>query len=351
MRSAPHIRWFQDCDATSTSEVGGKVAGLGELLAAGVEVPPGFAVTVAAHDVFLERHALRRSEEELLTAIDYGKVGEVAEASERLRSIVEDSDVPPVIVEAIRAAYKELSGGGVHPVPVAVRSSAVAEDLEGASFAGQLQTYLWIEGADSVVENVRRCWSGFFTVEALTYRQQHGLSDQKVLMSVGVQRMVPARSAGVMFTVNPLNGDRSKIVIESTWGLGESLVSGEVDPDRFTVDKVTLEVLSRAIASKQIEHRPDVEQRRVVIEAVAPERRDLASLSDAEVIEIARLGKMIERHHGAPQDIEWAVDDETDRVVALQARPETVWSRRERQPTVEKKGSALDYVLAGLLKR
>ena len=130
-----------------------------------------------------------------------------------------------------------------------------------------------------MVENVRRCWSGFFTVEALTYRQQHGLSNQKVLMSVGVQRMVPARSAGVMFTVNPLNGDRSKIVIESTWGLGESLVSGEVDPDRFTVDKVTLEVLSREIASKQIEHRPDVEQRRVVIEAVAPERRDLPSLS------------------------------------------------------------------------
>jgi pyruvate,water dikinase len=351
MTSAPHIRWFQDCDATSTSEVGGKCAGLGELLAAGVEVPPGFAVTVAAHDLFLERHELRRAEAELLAKIDYSSVGEVAGASERLRSLVEDSEVPSQTADAIRAAYDELCGDGEDAIAVAVRSSAVAEDLEGASFAGQLQTYLWIEGADSVIENVRRCWSGFFTVEALTYRREHGLSNQTVLMSVGVQRMVRARSAGVMFTLNPLNGDRSKIVTESTWGLGESLVSGEVDPDRFTVDKVTLEVLNRSIGNKQIEHRPDLEQRKVVIEAVEPERRAKLSLSDAEVIELARLGKMVERHHGTPQDIEWAIDGQTDRIVALQARPETVWSQRERQSTVEKKGSALDYVLAGLLKR
>ena len=170
-------------------------------------------------------------------------------------------------------------------------------------------------------------------------------------MSVGVQRMVRARSAGVMFTLNPLNGDRSKIVIESTWGLGEPLVSGEVDPDRFTVDKVTLGVLDRSIASKLIEHRPDPAQRKVVVDEVEPARRDAPSLSDQEVIELARLGKMIERHYGAPQDIEWAVDGDSGEIVALQARPETVWSRRERRPTVEKKGSALEYVLADLLKR
>jgi pyruvate,water dikinase len=170
-------------------------------------------------------------------------------------------------------------------------------------------------------------------------------------MSVGVQRMVRARSAGVMFTLNPFNGDPSKIVIESTWGLGEPLVSGEVDPDRFTVDKVTLGVLGRSVAKKLIEHRPDPAQRKVVVDELEPARRDTPSLSDQEVIELARLGKMIERHYGAPQDIEWAVDGDSEEIVALQARPETVWSRRERQPTVEKKGSALEYVLAGLLKR
>ena len=189
--------------------------------------------------------------------------------AERLRSSVEDSDVPPVIVEAIRAAYKELSGGRRPSRPWRSARARWPRTSRARASQANSQTYLWIEGADSVVENVRRCWSGFFTVEALTYRQQHGLSNQKVLMSVGVQRMVPARSAGVMFTVNPLNGDRSKVVIESTWGLGEPLVSGEVDPDRFTVDKVTLQPLNKVIGAKLIEHRPDPELRRVVVEEVA----------------------------------------------------------------------------------
>jgi pyruvate,water dikinase len=349
MTDAPHIRWFADCDATSTSEVGGKCAGLGELLAAGVAVPSGFAITVAAHEQFLASHDLRSSEAELLSSIDYDDVGEVSVASEQLRSLVEGSEVPAEAVDAIRTAYQELSGDAA--TPVAVRSSAVAEDLAGASFAGQLQTYLWIEGADSVVEHVRRCWSGFFTTEALTYRRQHQVSNQDALMSVGVQRMVRARSAGVMFTLNPLNGDRSKIVIESTWGLGEPLVSGEVDPDRFTVDKVTLGVLDRSVGKKLIEHRPDPHRRKVVVQEVDAERREAPSVSNEELVALARLGKMIERHYGAPQDVEWAVDADTDQIVVLQARPETVWSRRERQPTVEKKGSALEYVLADLLKR
>jgi pyruvate,water dikinase len=170
-------------------------------------------------------------------------------------------------------------------------------------------------------------------------------------MSVGVQRMVRARSAGVLFTLNPVNGDRSKIVIESTWGLGEALVSGEVDPDRFTVDKVTLDLLGTIVGGKQVEHRPDPSGGGVVVSEVEADRRSLRSLSDAEVVAIARLGKAIERHAGRPQDIEWAVDADTGDILVLQARAETVWSQRERPPTVEKKGSALEYVLADLLKR
>jgi pyruvate,water dikinase len=185
----------------------------------------------------------------------------------------------------------------------------------------------------------------------LTYRHQQGIGDDELLMSVGIQRMVRARSAGVMFTLNPLNGDRSKVVIESTWGLGEPLVSGEVDPDRFTVDKVTLQMLKREIGAKLIEHRPDPERREVVIAEVDETRRAAASLSDEETLELARLGKTIERRFGSPQDIEWAIDVDGDRRLVLQARPETVWSRKERKPTVEKRGSALEYVLAELLGR
>jgi pyruvate,water dikinase len=154
-----------------------------------------------------------------------------------------------------------------------------------------------------------------------------------------------------MFTLNPVNGDRSKVVIESTWGLGEPLVSGEVDPDRFTVDKVTLQLLQTEIGRKLIEHRPDLERRTVVVSDVEEKRRKAASISDDEVIALTRLGKAIERHYGSPQDIEWAIDADGGEILALQARPETVWSRRERPPMVKKKGSALEYVLADLLRR
>jgi pyruvate,water dikinase len=344
-----HIRWLEECDASSTPEVGGKCASLGELISIGMAVPPGFAVTTDAHGAFLTRHGVRDREAEVLDGVDYDAVAQVNAASESLRAHVEQLELPEETAAAVRAAYERLSDGD--DVPVAVRSSALAEDLSTASFAGQLQTYLWIEGADAVVEHVRRCWSGFFTPEALSYRYRQGIAAEDARMSVGVQRMVRARSAGVMFTLNPLNGDRSKIVIESTWGLGEALVAGEVDPDRFTVDKVTLDLLSTVIGNKQVEHRPDPSGGGVVVGEIQADRRSLPSLSGEEAVALARMGKAIERHAGQPQDIEWAIDADGDGILVLQARPETVWSRRERPPTVEKKRSALDYVLADLLGR
>ena len=351
MTNAAHIRWFHECSASSTREVGGKCASLGELIGAGMAVPPGFAVTTAAHELFLESRDLRAREAELLAAVDYDSLPEVTAASRKLRSLVESSELPQTAADEIRVAYSELCGGDATNVAVAVRSSAVSEDLAGASFAGQLETYLWVEGADAVVEHVRRCWGGFFTPEALIYRKKQGISEGDSLMSVGVQRMVRARSAGVMFTLNPLNGDRSKVVIESTWGLGEPLVAGEVDPDRFVVDKVMLGVLEKSISEKRIEYRPDLARREVVVAEVEEGRRRAPSISDAEGVELARLGKTVERHYGSPQDIEWAIDADDGSLLVLQARPETIWSRRERQPTVQKKGSALEYVLADLLRR
>jgi pyruvate,water dikinase len=342
---------FEACDAGAIGRVGGKCASLGELLRAGLDVPPGFAVTTDAHKLFLAAGDLRAREEDLLGRIDYEHVSAVAEASRELRALVEQAPVPKQVIEDVKAAYAALAlRAGREDLPVAVRSSATAEDMSAASFAGQLRTYLWISGEDSVVEHMRRCWSGFFTPEALTYRRRMAVPAEESLTSVAVQQMVDARTAGVMFTLNPVNGDRSKIMIESAWGLGEAVVSGEVDPDRFLVDKVVLGVLERTIASKQVEYRRDPARGTVASLPVEDGRRDEASLSDAEVLELAQLGKQIEKHYERPMDIEWAIDAAGD-IFLLQARAETVWSQRGRPALIEKRGSALDYVLADLLRR
>ena len=343
---------FEECDAGGIRLVGGKCASLGELMRAGLDVPAGFAVTTDAHRLFLETGDLRAREDELLGRVDYEHVSAVNEASRELRALVESAPVPDEVVADVKAAYRALARRASRDgLPVAVRSSATAEDMAAASFAGQLQTYLWISGENPVVEHLRLCWSGFFTPEAISYRKRMEIPPEAALMSVAIQQMVDARSAGVMFTLNPVNGDRSKIMIESTWGLGEAVVAGEVDPDRFLVDKVILEVLERTIAAKQVEYRFDGPAARVIAAPVDDDRREEASLSDPEVLALARLGKQIEKHYGRPMDVEWAVDAPSGALFLLQARAETVWSQRERPAIVEKKGTALDYVLADLLGR
>jgi pyruvate,water dikinase len=229
---------------------------------------------------------------------------------------------------------------------VAVRSSGVAEDLGGASFAGQYETFLWVRGAEEVRRHVRRCWAGLFSAPVLTYRPADGATPPADAgMAVGVQRMVLARAAGVMFTLDPLNGDRSKVVLEGAWGLGEAVVSGEVTPDRFRVDKVTLELLEREVASKEVECRFDADAGGVRMVPVPAERRDASCLEDEHVIALATLAKRIERHRGAPVDIEWAVDEGGD-VQVLQVRPETVWSRKPKQPLGGPGGTGVQRVLA-----
>jgi len=337
----PSVIWFKDCASAGALEVGGKGAGLGELVRAGLAVPPGFAVTTGAHESFLAANGLAGRERELLAGMDADDIASVNRVSEEMAGLTEAAAIPEQVARDVLAAYSELGG------PVAVRSSARAEDLAGASFAGQLRTFLWIVGADEVLEHVRRCWAGFSSPEALTYRHRAGL-DQETLMGVCVQQMVDARAAGVMFTLNPINGDRSKIAIESSWGLGEVVVAGEVNPDRFIVDKVTLDILERAVGEKQLEYRFSRESGQVEQAAVEEERRTVLSLEDEDVARLARLGKEIERHHGRPMDVEWAVDRAGD-LFALQSRPETVWSQRKAAPVAAKRSSALDYVLAELM--
>jgi pyruvate,water dikinase len=230
---------------------------------------------------------------------------------------------------------------------VAVRSSATMEDLEDASFAGQQESYLGVRGAGDVVAAVRRCWASLFMPQALVYRAHMGLAAVEPRMSVGVQEMVDARVAGVTFTLNPVNGDRSKIAVEVCWGLAQSLVNGEITPDRYLVDKVTLGILTRSIASQDTEERLDATRGEVVSVPVPAERRELPCLADEDVVEIARLAKRLERTQGRPLDIEWAVgpgDRFGEAVRLVQARPETVWSRRAPVPIVPPLARPLDYI-------
>ena len=241
---------------------------------------------------------------------------------------------------------------GVPAVPVAVRSSATAEDLPGASFAGQQDTYLWIRGIDEVIHHVRRCISSLYTGRAIAYRMKMGFPHEQVAISVGIQKMANSFSAGVMFTIHPTNGDRSVIVIDSNYGFGESVVSGEVTPDHFVVNKVALDIMERTISKKEICYTVDLKEQKSIATEIPFERQNVQSIIDDEVTELAWMGKQIEKHYGRPMDIEWAIDKDLPaggNVFILQARPETIWSNKQQVAISAGSASAMDYILSSLL--
>lgn len=331
---SPYILPFEQCDAGAHRRVGGKNASLGSMIQAGAPVPPGFAVTTDTYQEMLATDGLDRQIQEYLAQINPADVEGIESLSQAIRGLIEQTPLPPSIEQAIRQAYAALGQNcGLDEVPVAVRSSATAEDLPGYSFAGQQDTYLWVMGADAVVEHVRQCWSSLYTARAISYRHDNGFAHEKVLMGVGVQKMVNAKAAGVAMTLNPINGDRSKIAIDSSWGLGEAVVGGEVTPDNFLIDKVIFEVVNRVISPKHIEFVADQANGRVVQREVEPERQTQSSLTEAEIVAVAKMAKRAEKFYGRPQDVEWAVDADLpapDNVVILQSRPETVWSQKAR---------------------
>ncbi len=238
-------------------------------------------------------------------------------------------------------------------MPVAVRSSATAEDLPDASFAGQQDTFLWIRGIDEVLAHMRRCISSLYTGRAIAYRANRGFAESDVAISVGVQKMANSYTAGVMFTIHPANGDRSVIVIDSNFGFGESVVSGEVTPDHFVVNKITLDIIDRTVSCKELCYTVDPKTQTSVAIEVPFERQRVQSLIDDEITELAWMGKQIEKHYGRPMDIEWAVDKDLPaggNIFILQARPETVWSARSQPAVTTAAGSAMDYILSSLLQ-
>jgi pyruvate,water dikinase len=329
------ILWFEELQKEDVPLVGGKCANLGEMLSVGIPVPPGFAVTAYAYKKFIEDAKIADKIYDILeeTIKDPKDPKQYEDASKKIRALIESTPMPKYIEEEIIKAYRELSKRvGLKEVFVAVRSSATAEDLPGASFAGQQDTYLNIKGEKELLESVRKCWSSLFTPRAIFYRTQKGFRHERVLISVAVQKMVNSRSAGVMFTLHPVTGDRSKIVIESAWGLGEGMVSGAVTPDHFEVDKSSLKIVAKNIARKTVEYVRDPKTGKTIHADVPPERQEAPSLTDEEVVELARIGKRIEEHYGVAQDIEFAVDRDLtfpNNLFIVQARPETVWSMKE----------------------
>jgi pyruvate, water dikinase len=319
MSDRPLIVWFDEDREPASDLLGGKVTGLAEMTRSGLDVPAGFAVTTAAHERFAAAGL------DGLDGLDGPLAGQV------------------------RAAYAELGRRlGVTDPPVAVRSSGQAEDIAEASFAGQYDTYLWVTGAGAVVDHVGKVWQS--SLRARDYRQDRALASTASLMCVGVQLMVEARTAGVMFTLNPLNGDRSVVMIESSWGLGEAVVKGDVHPDRYSVSKVTGTVVATDLGDKQHEYRFDPGAGGVARVPVADARRRAACLSPAEIGQLAALGKRVEKLRGAPQDIEWAIDA-AGRTYLLQVRPETVWSARS--PTAADPppaGNAVGSVIASFVR-
>jgi pyruvate,water dikinase len=324
------VLWFSDFQPGHAAVLGGKCASLGAMTVAGMPVPPGFGITIDAYEYVHGSAEVAGAIRSLLGSLSPDDFAGLAAASQKLRQVVEAAAVPAAIDDDIRAAYARLAGYcGDAAIPVAVRSSATCEDLPGASFAGEHDSYMWVQGPDAVLAMVRKCWSSLFTERAIAYRTQMGYPHDAVKMCVAVQKMVRPKASGVAFTLNPRDGDRSQVAIDASWGFGEAVVAGEVTPDNYLVDKVMYEITGRVVSSKTHEYRlgPDGVER---VE-ITDERRDQPCLTDAELKAVARLARAAEKHYGCPQDVEWAIDVDLPaeaNVLLLQSRPETVWSRR-----------------------
>lgn len=326
----PYTLEFTNIGQADHARVGGKCSSLGEMTQAGVAVPPGFAVTTDAYAAMLDHHGLRDEIDRALDGVDPENLDQVDRAAQAVRIRIRSHHLPEDVEAAIRAAYAAL---GVD-IPVAVRSSATAEDLPDASFAGQQDTYLWVIGADDVVAKVRDCWASLFATRAVAYRQRQGIPHEGVMMSVGVQKMVNARAAGVAMSLDPNTGDRTRVVIDASWGLGEMVVSGIVTPDHYSVEKVMEEIIDRTVSDKHVEMVGDPGAGEAVERDVPEERRREPCLSDAEIIAITKLAKRLEKQNKCPQDVEWAIDadlPEGENLLALQSRPETVWSQKKAE--------------------
>ena len=324
------VAWLDDVRSADVDHVGGKAASLGELTAAGLPVPSGFVVTAATYREFIEDAGI---DEELFAAVDvdHEDTEALREAHERAHELIMETPVPDDVRDGIVSTYRDLGDGERF---VAVRSSATAEDLPDASFAGQQETFLNVQEAD-LVERVKECWASLFSQRAIYYLNRQGFPHREVDIAVVVQEMVDAEKSGVLFTSHPSTGE-PQIIIEAAWGLGEAVVSGSVSPDNYVIDRETAEVETVTVADKKMMMVKDEETGETVEREVPDEKRSKRVLSDGEIAELVELGERVEDHYGTPQDVEWAIHG--GEVYMLQSRPIT---------TIDDEESAADAAVAG----
>ncbi len=313
------VVWFEEVTKGDIPMVGGKGANLGEMTNARIPVPNGFIITSQTYFDFLDKTHLMDKIKAMIEPVDINNSKALQQISVKVKQIIHDASMPEDTAKAIKEAYRKLGDG-----PVAVRSSATAEDLPDASFAGQQSTFLNIQGEDAVVEAVKECWASLFEARAIFYRVQQHFDHFKVGIAVPVQKMIQSVASGVMFTLEPVTSDRSKILIEAIFGLGEAIVGGEVKPDFYVIDKGKMAISLKKVSHQdwQLTRNPDNRNSDTNVQApIPPEKRDLQKITDEDILKLAKLGKQIEEHYKFPQDIEWAKED--GKIFILQTRPIT----------------------------
>ena len=349
----PTVRWFDEVTIDDVGDVGGKNASLGEMYQAlnqsGVRVPNGFATTSEAYRRFLDENGLKETIATVLGGWDGSDVDDLAARTRSIRAMIMAADLPDDLVEGIVEGYRRLSAeAGVGEVEVAVRSSATAEDLPEASFAGQQESFLMIHGEAAVLDSVKRCFASLYNARAVSYRRDFDIHETDIALSAGIQRMVRADQAasGVIFTLDTESGCRDVVYITAAWGLGENIVQGRIVPDGFHVHKQRLKdgftpLVGKQVGAKELRMYFDVAADRVANERTTEKERAMLCISDAEVLQLARWAVAIEDHYSSvrgiatPMDIEWAKDGRTDELFIVQARPETVHSQREQSNVMQ----------------
>ncbi|MFA6269434.1 MAG: phosphoenolpyruvate synthase [archaeon] len=316
-----NVLWFREINMSNIAEVGGKGASLGEMENNGFPVPTGFVVTSEAYFNFLKEAGIQAKIVSMIDSIDVENTAQLELVSANVRKIIENTQMLPKIMAEITSNYLTLSGST--PALVAVRSSATAEDLPEASFAGQQETYLNIQGKEEVVRAVQKCWASLFTARAVYYRKKQGFGTEKVGLCAVVQKMVESEVSGIMFTADP-TGDLSKIIIEAGFGLGETVVSGSITPDNYVYDKKTLTLANKRINKQEWMLVKDGKEN--VRVNLGKGKADAQKLADDKILELAKIGQKIEDHYGKPMDIEWATQDNV--LYIVQARPITTLNKK-----------------------
>jgi len=318
MPAKPYTVFFKEIDKEDLPLVGGKGANLGEMTKAGFPVPNGFAITVPAYELFVEESGISKELSRIVKATNVANTEELSGAASKIQKKIKTSDIPEAVSKEIIRSYKKLSGPFKSAL-VAVRSSATAEDLPNASFAGQQATFLNIKGEANLINYTRECWASLFTARAIFYREQNKIKHENVKISVIVQKMIQSEVSGVMFTQDPITNEKDRIIIEAIWGLGELIVQGTVVPDHYVVQKETFDILSKQIADQSIQL---IKVKGATIETgVGENKKHLAKVNEKEIIAIAKLGDRLQKHYYFPQDVEWA--KEKGKIYLVQTRPIT----------------------------